>query len=640
MKNVYMVQSTNSSEGSYMLPYSVGTMVAHAWSDPVIKASYAMKKFIIFKEDVKKIAASLEDPFLVGFSNNLWNCNFNHALAAEIKKLRPDCLILFGGKVLPLDCTYLRDYPYIDFLIYLWGEEPFRVLLSELLKEHPNLASVGNLGYRDAEGNCVVNPISKEIRVDLPSPYLSGTFDDLMKTPNVRFVAGFETNRGCPFKCTYCDWDTTKSAIAEFPMDKIFAEIEWIAAHKIDYCGCFDSNFGILPRDEMIADKLVEVKARTGFPHKLQVSAAKADSPIVFNINKKLNNCGMSKGVTLSMQTLNPEALKNIDRQNISLKRYSELMKKYKLEGIPTFTDIILGLPGETYESFCRGLCDLVEAGQNQQIFIYCCNLLTNSLLWNSENVQKFGIETVNIPFSQFHCDFVKPDEIEEYSEEIIATSTMNKTEFINARLFGHSLQCFHCFGLLQCIAIYLFYEKKVPYYDFYMSLKSWVFENPDTVSGRIFRAVETQIMRYSRGERLQQYVDPVFGNIVWPFEEGAFLEIMYHFDEFYEEIYDYLKGYDIDPAIYTELKDYQKSVIKYPGRATVSKQFSYDFYNYYYRIFSRQYAPLEKKANITRFSDPSVPDNWKDYSKFVVWFGRKGKGTVHTDIRTEPCDV
>lgn len=242
----------------------------------------------------------------------------------------------------------------------------------------------------------------------------------------------------------------------------------------------------------------------------------------------------------------------------------------------------------------------------------------------------------MDIPFSQFHCDFVKPEEIEEYSKEIIATNTMNKVDFISARIFGHSLQCFHCFGLLQHVAIYLFHDKHISYYDFYMSLNNWVFDNPDTVSGRIFSIVKEQIMRYSRGQRLQQYVNPVFGNIVWPFEEGAFLEIMYHLDEFFDEIFEYLKIYNIESEIYNELIKYQKSVIKYPGKPELSVLFQYDFYNYFYNIFSRNYSPLLKVPNATSFAEHSIPDNWKDYSKFIVWFGRKGRGTVHTNIRVE----
>ena len=60
----------------------------------------------------------------------------------------------------------------------------------------------------NSKGEFVTNkclPKMRDITV-LPSPYLEGTFDRLMKeNPNERWLASWETNRGCPFSCTYCD---------------------------------------------------------------------------------------------------------------------------------------------------------------------------------------------------------------------------------------------------------------------------------------------------------------------------------------------------------------------------------------------------------------------------------------------------
>ena len=286
-RNIYMVQVSNSSEGSYFLPYSVGTMAAYAWSDDIIKDKYTLKRFVFSKEDIDSAVSSFEKPYLVAFSNNIWNSNYNKAFAKSLKEKFPDCLVMFGGKEIPLDTTYLDEYPFMDILMHLEGEETFRNLLLLMLDEEKDFSSVKNLSYRKADGKTVTNDFCNSIKIDFPSPYLSGTFDELMKENDVKFVTVFETNRGCPFRCVYCDWDTSKQKIRLFPLEKVFAEIEWIAEHKIDYVACCDSNFGMFERDELVADKLIEVKKRTGYPHKLQVSAAKADSPIVFRINKK-----------------------------------------------------------------------------------------------------------------------------------------------------------------------------------------------------------------------------------------------------------------------------------------------------------------------------------------------------------------
>jgi radical SAM superfamily enzyme len=71
----------------------------------------------------------------------------------------------------------------------------------------------------------------------------------------------------------------------------------------------------------------------------------------------------MNKGVTLAFQTMSPVASKNVERTNVSMQHYTDLMKRYNAADIPTYTELILGLPGETYRSFADGMNMLMEAG-------------------------------------------------------------------------------------------------------------------------------------------------------------------------------------------------------------------------------------------------------------------------------------
>jgi hypothetical protein len=85
------------------------------------------------------------------------------------------------------------------------------------------------------------------------SPYLDGTFDELYSRHRGRFTMALcEPNRGCPLSCTFCDWSLTKRVV-EFPIERVEAELEWVARHDFRHMMLADANFGIRPRDTSIA---------------------------------------------------------------------------------------------------------------------------------------------------------------------------------------------------------------------------------------------------------------------------------------------------------------------------------------------------------------------------------------------------
>lgn len=89
----------------------------------------------------------------------------------------------------------------------------------------------------------------------------------------------------------------------------------------------------------------------------------------------------MNKGVTLSLQTLSEDAAAKVGRTNVSIKHYTELMRLYNAEDIPTYTELILGLPGENYTSFANGLDNLLNAGQHHSVYVHNCEWLPCSVM-------------------------------------------------------------------------------------------------------------------------------------------------------------------------------------------------------------------------------------------------------------------
>ena len=280
-----------------------------------------------------------------------------------------------------------------------------------------------------------------------------------------------------------------------------------------------------------------------------------------------------------------------------------------------------------------EGIGKLLTAGQHTSIYVYSCNILTNTPLWAPAYQEKYKIKAINIPFAQYHCDKVKQNEIEEYATEIVETSTMSRADFGRAKLFSVCVQCFHCFGLLQAFAMYLHTETGLPYKDFYLELLGWMQNRRDTVCGAEFADIEAQIARYLQGEMMDPYTDPVFGDITWPLEEAAYLQIVLQFDRFFEEIADFLKGYRIEDGLFGDLMRYQKSIIKMPGVHERTERFAHDFYSYFKNVYTNMPGPLQKRANVMTLRDRKIPDSWKEYSKIVIWYGRKGDKNLYKDI-------
>ena len=122
-----------------------------------------------------------------------------------------------------------------------------------------------------------------------------------------------------------------------------------------------------------------------------------------YKVQKLLADSGLSKGVTLAMQSVDPHTLKSIKRDNISIEDYQELQRRFTKDGIPTYTEFILGLPGDTYESFSKGVSDVIESGQYNRIQFNNLSILTNAEMATKENIEKDKIVTVQTPIVNVH---------------------------------------------------------------------------------------------------------------------------------------------------------------------------------------------------------------------------------------------
>lgn len=627
-RKLYFLQVNYAYGNSAHLPYTAGQISAYAFADEDIKANYSLERIFFLRESVDSLLQKIENPSVVAFSAYIWNANFNKEVARRIKEKYPDCTVIFGGHHVAPGGGMLEECPYIDYLLHGEGEVIFRSLLRALIGLG-NASEIPGISMRTANG-IITNPEMISTECDFPSPYTGGYFDDILaENPDTEFMALIETSRGCPNTCAYCDWSSMKSKIRKFPIERIYAEIEWLSEHKVYGLGMADSNFGMFSRDFEIAEKIVETKQATGYPVKLQTSYEKNSSKRVFDIGYMLEKSGMSKGITLSFQSMNEDVLKNIGRQNISLSFFSELMDLYNEAGVATYTELILGLPGETVDSIVDSLDKLLNLGQHNSIYVHNCEWLPCSIMGQPDYVEKYKIKKSVIPLNQPHRTVDDIDEVPEFSSIVTSTYSMSENDWKKMNIISAVVQGCHHMGILQFFALYLYNEGLSSYKNFYCSFIDLFYTKPETVAGKALHRIEACLDDVLNEKGTLSVSDDRFGKILWTFEEYLFLCLTYDAEKFYAEAESFLKGFGIDEDIFAELMRFQRGITKHPFVYANDFELSYDFLGYFRKIIDGEKPVLEKKRN-TVTVDAKPFDSWESFARVVAWYSRKDGKSTH----------
>ncbi len=630
-KNIYFVQPSNSLSKSFFLPYASGTIAAYSFQYEEIEQNFTLADIFFEKEPIDKTIEKISQPYIIGFSCYLWNIEYNLALAKEIKARYPAVITVFGGPQVPNNTEYLEAYSFIDLLIHGEGEIAFYEVLKSCLTQQ-SFENIANISYRKNR-KCIKTPSVPVCDLSrFPSPYAAGIFDKIIHNPkysDFQIDAIIETNRGCPYKCIYCCWSEGKESFRLFPDERVKNDLDWIAKNKISFCMCADSNFGIVSRDEETADYVVELNKKYGYPQKFETISAKNKDDLVFRINQKLDSRKLNRGISVAVQSMSETVLEIVGRKNMSNSNLSQVLKAYREAGIYTYTDIILGLPGETLESFCKGLFEVIEAGQHYSIAVYRCELLPNTILYSDEIQEKYKIKTVTSQFCQKHSIATENHDSFSRSCVVVETSTMSSAEWLTAERVAISAIGFHNMGLLRFFAVYLRKAHNVSYYDFYMKLYDWI-ENESRVIKRLLDYTCKSFEPFLERKGDLNFTDERFGNIYWDFEEALFLCSAAELEAFYDDAKNYLERYFEDSELFDDLLRYQKEMIALPGKDEKVFETLYDWHEYFRLIFDPAATQPEKKKTTLRIAK-SEADNWFDYARIVAWYGRRDGKSINS---------
>tara|TARA_B100000900_G_scaffold386406_1_gene376853 strand:+ start:3847 stop:5964 length:2118 start_codon:yes stop_codon:yes gene_type:complete len=422
--------------------------------------SYAKKKFgekvsiELFKypDDVIK-QINNDPPDVIGFSNYSWNSNLSEYVASLAKKINPNIITIQGGTNFPhqsnLQELFLRNRPFTNFHTLFEGEKSFSNIIERIFNSNFEKEKIFN---SPIDGVVFIHPDSKKFiqgkyidRIkdldEIPSPYLNGMLDKFFDGYLTPFI---ETNRGCPFTCSFCHTGSNYyHKLNKFSKDRVENEINYIGKKagelKISNLHMADVNFGMYPQDRLTCEFLKKSKEKYGWPRQIMATTGKNSKDRVMEIT---NILGDMFSINMSMQSMDEQVLKNIKRANIKLDHMIDVNNHLIEQGRSTKAELIVGLPGETKKTFLNGL-DNVLNSNSTSVTIYTLMMLHGTEFKNPEYRKKFGYKgkfrIVPLNFGNY-----QNEKIFDYEEVGIQTKDLSFEDYLYLRVIALLVESLH----------------------------------------------------------------------------------------------------------------------------------------------------------------------------------------------------
>jgi radical SAM superfamily enzyme YgiQ (UPF0313 family) len=644
-----LVQINNSFSGQNYLPYSIALLQTYVQKFSPDPARYEFLTPLYKRVRIADAVEALKDADLVGFSTYVWNGRISLEIARRLKALKPGIVVVFGGPHVPDQPeAFLRANPQIDLAVHNEGERTFLKLL-EAWPDRDAWAALLGVSMVGADGAFVRNPNIDRVRDldEIPSPFLEGAFDAIMdENPHESWIGLWETNRGCPFRCTFCDWGSaTAGKVTKFGEERLYREVDWFAKRKIEYIFCCDANFGIQKRDVDIANYVADVKKTTGYPVALSVQNTKNATERAYLTQKILSDAGLNKGVALSMQSVDMPTLEAIKRDNISLGTYMELQRRFTKDKVETYSDLILGLPGETYESFVRGVDQLMENGQHNRIQFNNLSILPNAEMGDPAYQKKYGMVTVESKIINIHGERVElDDDVPEVQDLVVATAATPLADWRRTRTFCWMTALLHFDKLFQIPLILAHGISGISYRDMIEAFTQADPARYPLIAGiNAFFESEARSIQHGGSEYVfsKEYL-----NIYWPADEFIFVKLTAEgkFDAFYAEAGRLLAetvtarhaGLPMD--VIDDAIKLNHALVHQPfARTNLAVALRYDILDYWYKVRTGEQAVLREQPMLVEIDRTSRPyDDFQKWCREIVWWGNKKGAYLYSPTARE----
>lgn len=385
-----------------------------------------------------------DSPDVLMLSNYVWNEALSFHIAKLAKRKNPGTLVVMGGPNILIEperqIQWMSEHPEID--LYALGEGDF--LAAEIVKHFVDSGcSLKTMGEREIPSSIYRRPDGSMVRTEgwnrhkeideIPSPWLNGSLDEFF---DGKLAPIIETNRGCPFTCTFCCQGTGwYTKVHYFSKDRLREEIFYIAkkikelSPMMGTLRIADSNYGMFERDTEISSYLGETQKIYGWPSYIDATTGKNRPDRIIKSIEQVNGAML---LYQAVQSLDEEVLRNVKRQTIKMEAYEQLRVYVRGRGLRSNTDLILGLPGESLKTHLDGIHKLLDAGINQ-VTNFQLMMLRGTELETLETRKMFKFQS-GFRILPKNFGVYGGEKVFDVEEVICATDTLPFEDYLRAR--------------------------------------------------------------------------------------------------------------------------------------------------------------------------------------------------------------
>ena len=306
--------------------------------------------------------AGAPPPQIIGFGIYIWNVAQTTEVIATIKRVRPEIKIILGGPEVSYETEEQKVVQLADHVITgeadLKFAEVCRVLLerrapSRQVPDGENVRAMPEAGV----------PLLKIIAAELPDfSRIALPYDYYTDADIAHRIVYVEASRGCPFTCEFC-LSSLDIPVRQAPLDKFLAAMQKLLDRGLKQFKFVDRTFNLnIAASKAILEFFLARYQSGMFFHFELVPDRLPDELRAVIVKFPPGALQFEVGI----QTFNPEVGALISRRQ-NYERLADNFNYLRREtSVHIHADLIVGLPGETLESFAAGFDKLIALGPQE----------------------------------------------------------------------------------------------------------------------------------------------------------------------------------------------------------------------------------------------------------------------------------